>query len=527
MDNGKSGWNVMVYLAGNNNLSEECVWTLTEIQKAMQGKEGQGVVVSAQFDSPVSDTEKPRYLFGVKDDGPMSEGLDVNRKRPADVEERGYQQRGKQSGPKSEGLRPNEDRRTDVEERSPQRVLRDFICDSIVEHSAEHYLLVLSGHGSGTDGDFLRSGDRALSIPELREVFEGEGKLKGVKKQLEDKEEEELKKNRIRKNFLGVEGKEGGKKERKIDILGMDSCLMSMAEVGYELRNHVRYMVGAEGFEANTGWPFREILTQLIEHQGELVENLISTFVSEYINYYTNYVIAGRFVDIAACDLSHCKALASAIQGLAKVLDKNKLKDIRVKNAVLLAHWEAQSYKDDRYVDLYDFCQVLQRKLEELGYDRPERKEEKEKSDIWRACERVKEAVNKMVVKSCYSGPTVQHSHGLSIYFPWSRVSDRYGELKFAVDTGWHNFLKRYVEITRRELRIPKWIERTPEKDRPKPLDTSGQPVVDTSLPSNNRDAAPDNRDAAPDNRMLNSSIGSMKNPPILYYPDDCSREGK
>ena len=36
---------------------------------------------------------------------------------------------------------------------------------------------------------------------------------------------------------------------KKIDILGMDACFMSMGEVAYEIRESVDVLVGAEGLE--------------------------------------------------------------------------------------------------------------------------------------------------------------------------------------------------------------------------------------------------------------------------------------
>ena len=34
--------------------------------------------------------------------------------------------------------------------------------------------------------------------------------------------------------------------------------------------------------------------------------------------------------------------------------------DPEIRNALILAHWEAQPYKNEQYTDLYDFCERLQ-----------------------------------------------------------------------------------------------------------------------------------------------------------------------
>src|SRR5262249_16035123 len=138
-------------------------------------------------------------------------------------------------------------------------------------------MLVLSGHGSGAVGDFFNTDDppSALSIPELRSILESI-----------------------------VE-----KPEDKIDVLGMDSCLMSMAEVCYELRNTVKFMVGAEGFEQNTGWPYHNILAALQAEPTMGPKEFACAIVKEYIHYYSDYTVAGISVDHAACDLGQSSRL--------------------------------------------------------------------------------------------------------------------------------------------------------------------------------------------------------------------------
>ena len=53
-------------------------------------------------------------------------------------------------------------------------------------------------------------------------------------------------------------------------ILGMDSCLMSMAEVYYQLVGNVDYLVGAEGFEPSGGWPYQRILDSLVRRSHRI-----------------------------------------------------------------------------------------------------------------------------------------------------------------------------------------------------------------------------------------------------------------
>jgi hypothetical protein len=125
--------------------------------------------------------------------------------------------------------------------------------------------------------------------------------------------------------------------------------------------------------------------------------------------------------------------------------------DADVWRPTVLAHWEAQSYKDEEYVDLADFCDRLRLHIGDAA--------------IQECCAEVIEAVTRIVGTSCFSGSGFQFSTGLSIYFPWcndavkskgaSGVSQlsTYQELAFSRETLWGNFLDAYLSATRREPR--------------------------------------------------------------------------
>ena len=71
-------------------------------------------------------------------------------------------------------------------------------------------------------------------------------------------------------------------------------------------------------------------------------------------------------------------------------------------DALLLAHWAAQSYNGEQCVDLYDFCNLLQKRVRE------DRREE----SVWSCCKRIMEFLtegdDRIIKRSCYAGEAFQ-----------------------------------------------------------------------------------------------------------------------
>ncbi len=295
--------------------------------------------------------------------------------------------------------------------------LKRFLDWAEGQYEAKHRMLILSGHGSGTTEDFLlrdENADDFLSIHELREALEESGYRKDGK---------------------------------QLDIIGMDACYMSMAEVCYELRDQAKILIGAEGLEPEFGWPYSRFLRRAHEERENIKhidktaralepEETAIILVKEFIEHYKAYDMS---VDLAAIRLNHMDDLKSHFGSLVTAL-KNQLKGPSdARNKLISAHWRAQTYKSHQYVDLKDLCD----QINYLGFDGAV----KEISDG--ILTRLKDAV----IQSGCSGFAYQWSHGLSVYFPWALVSPDYETMNFAQETGWDDFIKDLVRETRRQPR--------------------------------------------------------------------------
>src|SRR5439155_6323561 len=132
-----------------------------------------------------------------------------------------------------------------------------------------------------------------------------------------------------------------------------------------------------EGFEPDNGWPYFRVLDNLnglavsskkLAAAGKLKgkssdplspENVAKELVRTYIKNYLDYTAADISTDQSALHLRRIGALKDALNGLAGVLSgilEKQIVNDEVKDAIVLAHWEAQGYKNEDYTDLFDFC---------------------------------------------------------------------------------------------------------------------------------------------------------------------------
>ena len=440
----KAAWTVMVYLAGDNNLSSECLFALTEMKKATPGEQ---INVLAQFDP--RDEYVPTHRYEINRNGSDSTLFDdiidtakfdsksrevrfKNESNNAVALARSRSRTRKKidaaiSGAKNLTALPFEEEPiTDDTDTGSPVTLYNFLSFCIQEYPADHYIVVLSGHAGGTESDYLlkdESSRGTLTFNELKQVFQQ------LQKDLDS---------------------------QPVDIIGMDNCLMSMGEICYEFRDLAQIVVGCESYSPASGWPYRQILERLNKDlakpetkKTEIQVAAAKAIVEEYVNYYAAYWVSGLSVTQSALDVRRVVELREHVDQLASVLEKELLRESddgcanSFKDELILAHWEAQSYNGEWFVDLFDFCECLQRRTTS--------------ADVFVACQNLREFIaTKFVLRSCYSGAAYQYSYGVSIYFPWSGVSSRYQNLDFVNDSsagGWLSFLQTYTDITRRRPR--------------------------------------------------------------------------
>lgn len=463
------------------------------------------------------------------------------------------------------------------------QALANFLGFCSEHHRAKNYILILMGHGLVVGNDAFLPDDNpvsAITLEELQYILEG-----------------------FTADIKATETREGG----VFQLLALHSCAMSAVEVAYQLRGTARFMLGSEGISYVGSWPYRQMLKRIFNFvdrakgglrrrredshaerdninggRGNRANGLNVTDARDLVErlYFhalfnaTDFSLSGYSLDLSLCNLEAdfdplTEAIRELVTGMRLALDSERGKEM-----ILLAHWESQSYWDESYTDLYDFCFCLRKRcriaLDLLTAYGDEAKTEDIRTELEglkSACSGVmkqlerqrsgglKGRFKKVIVHACHFGSNYQYSHGLSVYFPWSRpladapptnvpvrlqlrrcepgissegILERYRRYAFNVELGkedeklsWINFLEAYLDGTERKTRKEEEEEEyTREGTESKESDEGGR--VPAGRVFNRRGGQSDNPFPALSNDKPSPSTGaSCACPSIKNYPTD------
>ena len=341
------------------------------------------------------------------------------------------------------------------EEPDPETALRKFLTFCAEKYPARHYMLFILGHGIVVGNDIFMLDEHAtkpaLTLSELGEVLS------------DFKHDIEL-------------------EDSTFELISFHSCSVSSLEVAYELQGTANYMLASQGPTFVGSWPYRQILIRifndLVEQQGGIDVRKMLVKIFQYCLFNaTDFLLAGYSFQLTLFDLTRISTIKEPLEELTTALGEG-LKDSLIQNFILLSHWKAQSFFNEMFTDLYDFCFCLSDKITEFTNDPGIRltQELADKLDtINRACDKVMLALVKenpakpddpymeqIIVAADSLGPAYQYSRGLSIYFPWSRPSEdsrimsEYEKYKLHTDfskaTSWFTFLEKYLSRTMRKV---------------------------------------------------------------------------
>jgi hypothetical protein len=282
------------------------------------------------------------------------------------------------------------------------KFMASAISEIMKRFPADHVAIIIGDHGAGWQGAIEDEGNhKFMSLPEIREALEEIYKKTG----------------------------------KRIDVLAFDACLMAMAEVGYELKNAVKYMVASEETEGGSGYNYNIIFSKAIK---DAISNLqqaalfkvnidpeeFAKIIVESAKEYSNDIQT-----ISAVDLDKVNNLVSKIDEFAKLLisKTNSKEDVqKIKDKIT----KTQNFSIDSYRDLYHFAKLI--------YE-----DNSVSEDLRNKAKEVIDAINSYIINE-FSNDQYKDAYGVSIELPsYGNIAPEYNNTQFAKDTSWDEMIAK------------------------------------------------------------------------------------
>jgi hypothetical protein len=390
-----SEWLIMVYLAGDNNLSAQSIQFLQELEAAKY--DNHDVRVVAGFDSTTPWPKGARYLEIKRHLCPSTPYKKLKWSLHNDLVQPGHIVVYPDFCEKLKTPKPPDE---PIAEEAFARFL-----DWVRRHyCAEKYILILFGHGTLVAGNTFLSDTNPPSYLKLAAF------------------------SQILRDHFG----------HKIDILGCDNCVMNGIETAVQLWGQVDFMIGSQGLMLANGWPVRQIIETVGKNHMYDPKHVADKILRVCARNILDFALMERSSEQAIIDVRQFGKYSDilwAVRGLTAHMKDGLIFDPQtkelvyplVRDAIRLARLEAQSYWSETFVDLYDFVYLLWERCKEFthyikGDADVKRKLEEILKHIMDWCVAVLRIFRyeHLVPNAYYVCPRLQYSHGISVYFPWT-----------------------------------------------------------------------------------------------------------
>ncbi len=231
--------------------------------------------------------------------------------------------------------------------------------------------------------------------------------------------------------------------KKKIDIIGMDACLMAMLEVAYQIKDYGNYLVSSQNLEPGRGWNYGAFLKNISSTPElfpplKIAQNIVDTYAQYYSGRYSFYTLS--VIDLSGIDTIK-KNLDSVISTISSCY-KAEIQDIYI--WVKQAATTAIKFDASEFIDLHSLYTNLIKQVRTYVANK------KKSGTIQRiSLDQIKilaelqgflENGQQLIintVKANKVGGQFTGAQGISIYFPQGSFHSSYAKTMFATDSAW------------------------------------------------------------------------------------------
>lgn len=327
--------------------------------------------------------------------------------------------------------------------------LTDFIVWAMESYPSERVALILWNHGSGWDDEDIyaryREAEERLRADRLRGCGPRRlGRLLFLSSAaqvitLDNEEERAICFDDSSMDFLdntGLDAALGAAAQRigrRLDLIGMDACLMAAAEVAFALRPHASFMVASQELEHADGWPYARILSALQDDPGIQPAALARLIVDAFAARYASITRSPTRWTLSALNLAELTPAFDALAQLSGYLANEISTDFALERELKYAQKAVRRFSRP-IDDQVDLGQLL--RLVKSGYGGP----------LSGAIGELQGRLLGQAIERNWCEST-ETACGLSIYLPLAGFSQYYERQAFA-QTGWGRVVRALNRVS-------------------------------------------------------------------------------
>lgn len=241
---------------------------------------------------------------------------------------------------------------------------------------------------------------------------------------------------------------------QKLEVVGMDACLMGMMEVMYQIKDYANHFVASEEFEYAQGWAYGALMSRISERtrgtQNIDGKEFCRAVVETFENYYTKRT---KYFTQSAINLNKLEPLHHNMNAVSAVLIKCKQQDNeRTTKIINQARCRCLAFSITDYIDLHSFYDELKKLVDSANsWVRSDqvilRNELKKLSTLLTQGKQLIVGTNGAVTANA-AGQYLSRARGISVYFPQLSIDTSYLSTQFAKDNNWFDFLRTHLVRT-------------------------------------------------------------------------------
>jgi len=226
---------------------------------------------------------------------------------------------------------------------------------------------------------------------------------------------------------------------KKINLLGMDACLMAMLEVGYLAKDVADVLVASQEVELAQGWNYQALVNAL-NVKNSSAQDVGRSIITSYEQTYKNRI---PFFTQSAINLDGMLPVSKSLDLVIAAVRNCKQNDKKIIDVVRQARRSCQHFSTPNYIDLHSFLTDLQKGILETKKGAAQKHSRSYDSLQLALANSLQELENTVFANT--AGQHTARAKGLSIYFPFNKIDDSYHNTTFAQDSQWCSFLKEII----------------------------------------------------------------------------------